>query len=92
MKSRVYVMFLAILVGMSCKVFAAADWSVSDYKQYILGLDFNQLNEFLMKKDMRIANGYGSMKGKVFRIGHMGELTLSDVDILLSAIDEFLTK
>jgi aspartate aminotransferase-like enzyme len=41
---------------------------------------------------MRIANGYGALKGKTFRIGHMGELTPTDVEELLSAMDEFLGK
>lgn len=41
---------------------------------------------------MRIANGYGPLKGKTFRIGHMGEVQLSDLEILLAAIEEFLAK
>ena len=39
---------------------------------------------------MRIANGYGTLKNKTFRIAHMGELTMADVNALLSAIDEFM--
>lgn len=57
-----------------------------------LNIDFNELNAFLLQKDMRIANGYGPMKGKVFRIGHMGELNLSDIEVLLAAIEEYLAK
>ncbi len=57
-----------------------------------LDLDFNELNAFLIQKGMRIANGYGSLKGKVFRIGHMGEIQLSDIETLLTAIEEFLAK
>jgi aspartate aminotransferase-like enzyme len=55
-----------------------------------LGIDVAELNAFLMQKDMRIANGYGPMKGKAVRIGHMGELQLKDIDELLAAIEEFL--
>ena len=39
---------------------------------------------------MRIANGYGQLKGKTFRIAHMGETTLEDVERLLQAMDEFI--
>ncbi|MEX2144074.1 MAG: alanine--glyoxylate aminotransferase family protein [Anaerolineales bacterium] len=56
----------------------------------ILGIDIGALNAFLGERGMRIANGYGPLKGKTFRIGHMGELGLSDVEELLSAMDEFL--
>jgi len=57
-----------------------------------LNIDFKELNAFLLQKEMRIANGYGPMKGKVFRIGHMGELNLSDIEVLLAAIEEYLAK
>jgi predicted phosphoserine aminotransferase len=54
------------------------------------GIDVSKLNAFLSERGMRIANGYGPLKGKTFRIGHMGELTPSDVEELLSAMDEYL--
>ncbi len=55
-----------------------------------LEIDISKLNAFLGERGMRIANGYGPLKGKTFRIGHMGELGTSDVRELLAAIDEFL--
>ncbi len=55
-----------------------------------LNVDFAEMNAFLLERGMRIANGYGSLKGKTFRIAHMGELTVEDVDKLLVAIDEYL--
>ena len=54
------------------------------------GLDVGEMNAFLMARDMRIANGYGPLKGKTFRIAHMGELQMADIDRLLAALDEFL--
>ena len=53
-------------------------------------INFAELNAFLVARDMRLANGYGALKGKTFRIAHMGELTLDDIENLLAAIDEFL--
>ncbi|KAA3642860.1 MAG: alanine--glyoxylate aminotransferase family protein [Chloroflexi bacterium] len=56
------------------------------------GIDVGALNAFLMERDMRIAGGYGPIKARTFRIGHMGELTAEDVGQLTKAIDEFLEK
>jgi predicted phosphoserine aminotransferase len=55
-----------------------------------LNIDIAVLNAFLMTRDMRISNGYGDLKGKTFRIAHMGEVHMEDVDILLASMDEFL--
>lgn len=54
------------------------------------GMDIAALNAFLLPRGMRIANGYGPLKDKTFRIAHMGELTLDDIETLLASIDEFL--
>ncbi|MBT3389875.1 MAG: alanine--glyoxylate aminotransferase family protein [Chloroflexi bacterium] len=56
----------------------------------LLEIDVAALNAFLLERGMRIANGYGTLKNKTFRIAHMGELTMADVNALLSAIDEFM--
>ncbi len=55
-------------------------------------IDVAALNAFLLERGMRIANGYGTLKNKTFRIAHMGELTLADVNTLLAAIEEFMGK
>lgn len=54
------------------------------------GIDFDELSSFLQKSDMVLANGYGNLKGETFRIGHMGETTLADLQSLLDQIDAFL--
>ena len=53
-------------------------------------IDISALNANLLERGMRIANGYGNLKNKTFRIAHMGELTITDVDVLLCAIDKFI--
>ena len=53
-------------------------------------LDIPALNAHLSQHEMSIANGYGPLKDKTFRIGHMGEIQPADVAELLSHIDEFL--
>ncbi len=54
------------------------------------GMEISDLNRFLLERGMRIANGYGALKGKTFRIAHMGETRMEDVDELLAAMDEYL--
>lgn len=56
------------------------------------GLDVSALNRWLLQRGMRIANGYGPLKGKTFRIAHMGELQMEDIDMLLNALDEYLAQ
>jgi aspartate aminotransferase-like enzyme len=55
------------------------------------GIDVNHLiNKLVEKYNIRIANGYGDLKNKAFRIGHMGDLTLADIKGLLATIESIL--
>jgi aspartate aminotransferase-like enzyme len=56
------------------------------------GISISELNAFLKQREMRIANGYGQLKDKTFRIAHMGETQMEDIEILLEAMEEFLKK
>jgi predicted phosphoserine aminotransferase len=56
------------------------------------GFVVGDLNKFLQARGMRLANGYGKLKEKNFRIAHMGEIHMSDVETLLAAIDEFVAR
>ena len=56
------------------------------------GLSISDLNTFLKQREMRIANGYGPLKEKTFRIAHMGEIQMEDIEKLLAAMEEFLKK
>ena len=56
------------------------------------GIDISDLNSFLKARGMRIANGYGPLKNITFRIAHMGEIHMGDVDSLLEAMEEYLKK
>lgn len=56
-------------------------------------LNIADLNKFLKEKyDIRIANGYGDLKDKTFRVATMGETTLQDVETLLSAMEAFMAQ
>ncbi|MBN1680817.1 MAG: alanine--glyoxylate aminotransferase family protein [Anaerolineae bacterium] len=55
-------------------------------------MDIAALNAFLTERGMVISNGYGKLKGKAFRIAHMGDCQPEHLDILFDAIDTFLDK
>ena len=55
------------------------------------GVSIADLNTELGKRGAMISNGYGSkLREKTFRIAHMGDLTVEDIQWLLGLIDEIL--
>jgi predicted phosphoserine aminotransferase len=54
------------------------------------GIDISDLNAFLKQRGMRIANGYGQLKNITFRIAHMGEIQMDDLEELFAAMEEYL--
>ncbi len=57
-----------------------------------LGLDIGKLNTFLMSRGMRIADGYGKLRSSTFRIAHMGETQIADINNLLAAMNDYIAK
>ena len=55
-------------------------------------INVSELNAFLKQREMRIAGGYGPIKESTFRIAHMGEIQMQDIEKLLAAMEEFLKK
>lgn len=54
--------------------------------------DCGAFNQYIAPQDMRMANGYGKLKGQTFRIAHMGEIQMTDLDLLLRALDSFIAE
>jgi aspartate aminotransferase-like enzyme len=54
------------------------------------GINVADLNNELGKRGAMISNGYGNLKEKTFRIAHMGDITVEDIQWLLSEIDDIL--
>lgn len=54
------------------------------------GISVSDLNKALAERNKEISNGYGSMKEQCFRIAHMGELTLPDIQEVTHDIQEIL--
>jgi aspartate aminotransferase-like enzyme len=52
------------------------------------GKNVQELNNKLAEKGFMISNGYGKLKEKTFRIGHMGEWNLTGIKEVLALINE----
>ncbi len=55
-------------------------------------LDFDAFHKKLKAKGYEISNGYGDVKEKTFRIGHMGDVTPEGVKELLAAMDSIMEE
>lgn len=53
-------------------------------------IDIAGLNKYLRTQGMIISNGYGNLKGKTFRIAHMGDTQMQEMEMLYAAMDEYL--
>ena len=54
------------------------------------GIDVAALNKELGLRGFQISNGYGKLKEKTFRIAHMADCTMDDINELLRNIDDIL--
>ncbi|MES1240373.1 MAG: alanine--glyoxylate aminotransferase family protein [Acidobacteriota bacterium] len=54
------------------------------------GVDPQAIVKQLAERGWTIGGGYGDWKPSTFRIGHMGEVRMSDLDALLAEIDQVL--
>ena len=54
------------------------------------GIDVSDLNKELGNRGFQISNGYGSLKDKTFRIAHMADCQMEDIQELLSNINDIL--
>ena len=57
-----------------------------------LNLEMREVNNYLLEKQMRIANGYGPLKNKTFRIAHMGDTQIDEINALLAVLDDFIAS
>ena len=54
-------------------------------------VDVDAMNRYLAEHvDMIISNGYAKLRDRTFRIGHMGDHTVPEIETLTAAIDGFL--
>jgi aspartate aminotransferase-like enzyme len=56
------------------------------------GIDAQYIVKQLAARGYTIGGGYGDWKPSTFRIGHMGEVRQSDLDALLTDLDDVLAR
>src|SRR6056297_84459 len=56
------------------------------------GFNFKNLNQRLAEKGFMISGGYGKLKDKTFRIAHMGDITIKEIEELLVNIDKIMEQ
>ena len=54
------------------------------------GIRVADLQAELGRRGFAISNGYGKLKEKTFRIGHMGDIESADLEVLFKTIEEIL--
>jgi len=54
------------------------------------GISVGDLNKALAQRGFEISNGYGDLKEKTFRIAHMADCTMDDINRLLDNINDIL--
>jgi len=55
-------------------------------------LSFADFNGKMVQRGYLLSNGYGPLKDKTFRIAHMADTSLEEVQVLLDTIDEVLEE
>jgi predicted phosphoserine aminotransferase len=53
-------------------------------------IDVDEMAKFMGGKGWSMDKGYGKIKGKTFRIAHMGDMQPSELEEILSGLDEFV--
>jgi predicted phosphoserine aminotransferase len=80
--------------GHGFQLFAAEDYASPTVTciDNSIKIDVAALNQHLRQNGMIISNGYGPLKGKNFRIAHMGDIQMADLETLFKSIDSFLNS
>ncbi|MCL4249989.1 MAG: alanine--glyoxylate aminotransferase family protein [Anaerolineae bacterium] len=52
-------------------------------------IDVDEMSKFMAAKGWAMDKGYGKIKGTTFRIAHMGDMQPSELEEILSGLDEF---
>jgi aspartate aminotransferase-like enzyme len=64
--------------------------TVTTVDNRVKNIDVDQMAKFMGGKGFSMDKGYGKIKGKTFRIAHMGDMQPSTLEEVLSGLDEFL--
>lgn len=57
-----------------------------------LDINFSEMITRMLVKGYRIVNGYGQLRDKTFRIGHMGEITVKELEEMLKVLTDIISE
>jgi aspartate aminotransferase-like enzyme len=55
-------------------------------------VDITKVVNEMLERGFRLVNGYGNLKNKTFRIGHMGEMTLNELKAMLKVLTDVFSE
>jgi aspartate aminotransferase-like enzyme len=55
-------------------------------------IDIKKMTSMLQQKGYKIVSGYGKLEDKTFRIGHMGEITLKELEDMLKVLADIIAE
>ena len=58
--------------------------------QNTIGVDVGAMASYMLANGFAIDKGYGKLKGKVFRIAHMGDMQMDTLEEILLLMDKFI--
>lgn len=56
------------------------------------GVEFSKINAAMLDRGFQLSNGYGSLKDVTFRIAHMADITMEEIEDMLGNLDEVIAK
>jgi aspartate aminotransferase-like enzyme len=56
------------------------------------GLAFADINKAMGERGYLMSNGYGPLKDKTFRIAHMADTTVDEINTMLKDLDEVIAE
>lgn len=78
----------------NCELFANPDYlsvTVTCIKN-TLGIEFSKINAAMGQRGYQLSNGYGALKDITFRIAHMADMTLDEINEMLRNLDEVIAE
>ncbi len=82
------------LEAIGIKLVAAPGWRAHTVTAAYLpeGIEWPKLYNEARRRGIELAGGLGPLKGKIFRIGHMGQTSLNDVIATLAVVERSLAR
>ena len=78
--------------SMGLKIFSKSPSSAVTAISVPQGIDGKALVKAMKNKGITVAGGQAQLKGKIFRIAHMGGITAEDIEITIKALKEVLKE